>query len=95
MSAPRYHAGGIAGLAPNEYPTILQRNEEVLRASDPRNVLNGGTGIDTPATPQNLKIINMIDNGSVVSEGLSTQAGEKAFFNFIRANRTGLKQILG
>lgn len=96
--APRYHTGGIAGLAPDEYPAILQRNEEVLRANDPRNVLNGGKAAQGEAGAQGgqpIKIINMIDSGSVVSEGLSTPSGEKAIFNFIRANRTGLKQILG
>lgn len=92
-NAPRYHGGGLPGLAPDEYPAILKKNEEVLTANDPRNVLNGGMAGGS-AAPQGVKIINMIDSGSVVSEGLSTQSGERAFFNFIRANRTGLKQIL-
>lgn len=93
--APRYHGGGIAGLAPGEYPAILKRNEEVLTQADPRNVLNGGLP-QSQAAPvqQTTKIINMVDSGSVVSEGLSSQEGERAIFNFIRANRTGLKQIL-
>lgn len=94
--APRYHAGGIAGLAPNEYPAILKKNEEVLRDDDPRNILNSRPATSQqPAAAVGVKIINMIDSGSVVSEGIATQAGEKAVFNFIRANRTGLKQILG
>lgn len=92
-NAPRYHGGGIAGLAPDEYPTVLKRNEEVLTADSPRNILNGGAQGGS-AAQQGIKVINMIDSGSVVSEGLSTQAGEKAFFNFIRANKTGLKQVL-
>lgn len=40
--APRYHAGGLAGLMPGEVPAILKAGEEVLTASDPRHVLNGG-----------------------------------------------------
>lgn len=32
-AAPRYHNGGIAGLAPNEVPAILERGEEVLTRS--------------------------------------------------------------
>lgn len=92
-NAPRFHGGGIPGLSANEYPAILKKNEEVLTESDPRNVLNGGkTGSQT--SPMGLKIINMIDSGSVVSEGLATREGEKSIFNFIRANRVGLKQIL-
>lgn len=96
MGAPRYHTGGgLAGLAPDEVPAILRRNEEVLRADDPRHVLNGGKASAAGLQQQAIKIINMIDSGSVVSEGLATREGEQSFFNFIRANRTGLKQILG
>lgn len=92
--APRYHGGGIAGLAPDEYPTILKRNEEVLTQSDPRNVLNGG--LSNGAAPQtNMKIINMIDSASVVSEGLSSQDGERAVINLIRANKTAIRSIIG
>jgi hypothetical protein len=40
--APRYHAGGLAGLKPNEIPAILMggpkgMREEVLTAADPRH----------------------------------------------------------
>jgi tape measure domain-containing protein len=42
--APRYHYGGIAGLKPNEVPTVLERNEEVLPTSDPRHRFNLGSG---------------------------------------------------
>jgi DNA-binding ferritin-like protein len=97
VGAPRYHTGGIAGLAPNEYPAILEKNEEVLKKSDPRNVLNGGASRGAAPVPmkQDIKIINAIDSGSMVSEGLSSQEGQKAIFNFMRANRTNLKTILG
>ena len=36
-AAPRYHGGGIAGLAPDEVPAVLQRGEEVLTKRDPRH----------------------------------------------------------
>lgn len=42
IGAPRYHAGGFPGLAPDERPIIAQVGEEVLRRNDPRNRLNGG-----------------------------------------------------
>ena len=92
-NAPRYHSGGVVGLAPNEVPAILQRNEEVLAADDPRNVLNGGGG--SPAAVQDIKVINMVDSASVVSEGLSTSEGTKAIFNVLRANRAQIKQLVG
>ena len=40
--APRYHGGGIAGLAPDEVPAVLRRGEEVLRQGDPRHRDHGG-----------------------------------------------------
>lgn len=89
-NAVRYHSGGIAGLKPNEVPTILEKGEEVLTENDPRHINNGGGVSSTP-----IKIINTIDSGSMISEGLSTQEGERAFFNMVRANKASLKQILG
>lgn len=96
-NAPRYHTGGVAGLAPDEYPAILKKNEEVLTTNDPRNVLNGGLNSGQPATPvvQDVKVINTIDSGSFVSEGLSTPEGTRAIFNFVRANRSQFKQLIG
>jgi hypothetical protein len=47
VGAPRYHSGGIAGLAPDEVPAILRRREEVLTEDDPRhrdNLTTGGGG---------------------------------------------------
>lgn len=93
-NAPRYHTGGVVGLAPNEVPAILQRNEEVLATDDPRNILNGG-GAGGVAAPQDIKVINMVDSASVVSEGLSTSEGTKAIFNVLRANRAQIKQLVG
>lgn len=97
IGAPRYHKGGIVGLQANEVPAILQKNEEVLSKSDPRNALNGGgaSANSSVTQPQNIKIMNMIDSSSVISEGLSTQEGTKAIINFMRANRTQLKSVLG
>jgi hypothetical protein len=41
-NAVRYHTGGIAGLRPDEVPTVLQKGEEVLTRDDPRHRYNGG-----------------------------------------------------
>lgn len=45
-NAPRYHGGGIAGLKPNEVPTVLLKGEEVLTEDSPRHIknFNGGSG---------------------------------------------------
>jgi hypothetical protein len=41
IGAPRYHSGGVAGLAPDEVPAILQRGEIVLSRDQ---VANAGAG---------------------------------------------------
>lgn len=83
--APRYHSGGIAGLKPGEVPAILERGEQVI----PRDQV--GQGGQMP----NIKIVNSFDSSSVVSEGLSSSAGEQAFINLVRRNKSAVKSILG
>lgn len=88
-NALRYHDGGIAGLKPGEVPAILQKGEEVLTADDPRHVVNGGGG------SANVKIVNAIDAGDFVSQGMSTKVGEQAILNFIRANSRAVRSAMG
>jgi len=80
----------------DEYATILQKNEEVLTKSDPRHIFNmGNSDAQSQPTVQNIKVVNTIDSGSFVSEGLATGEGQKAFMNFIKANRSTIKTFLG
>lgn len=89
--ATRYHSGGLIGLAPNEVPIIAMRNEEVLTEDDPRHRNNGGlSGKSITA-----KIVNMIDSGDMLSQGLETEAGEQSIMNFIGRNAGALKARLG
>lgn len=88
-NAYRYHTGGIAGLKPNEIPAILKRNEEVLTESDPRHRNNGGAAM-APV----IKVINTIDAGSYISQGLASKQGEQSFMNMLRANKSTIKGIL-
>ena len=96
-SAPRYHTGGIVGLAPDEYPAILQKNEEVLSASDPRNVLNGGGGISNKqqAMPQDVSITNYVDATSFMAAAAATPAGRKVIMNVLSAERSQLRTLVG
>lgn len=89
-NAIRYHSGGIAGLKPDEVPTVLQKGEEVLTASDPRHRNNNGS------TGQQIgvNIVNTIDAGEAVSEGLASQPGTKTLLNVIRMNRGAIKRML-
>lgn len=96
--AMRFQNGGLPGLRPGEVPAILHKNEEVLKGSDPRNVLNGGKadkGEPGQGQKMDLKIVNLIDSGEFISQGLGTAPGQQAFMNFIRANRTAVKAQLG
>lgn len=89
--AVRYHTGGIAGLRPNEIPTILERGEEVLPANDPRHAANGG---GSGSTPLQVKIVNTIDSESVLREALSTTAGQKVLVNAIQAQKSSVKSVI-
>lgn len=89
--ATRYHSGGIAGLAPNEVPAILLRNEEVLTEDDPRHRANGGLGASGKGS---VKVINVFDPADALDRGLETEKGERSFFNFVRRNSGTFKALL-
>lgn len=88
--AKKFHDGGLPGLAPSEVPAILKKGEEVLTNDDPRNILNGGLG----GGKQDIKVINTIDAGDFVSQGMNSKVGEKAVLNFIRANATAVRNAM-
>lgn len=84
--APRFHSGGMAGLAPNEVPAILQKGEEVLTADDPRHAQNGGGA--------GYRILNVIDP-NLVADYLDSAAGERTVMNIISRNGGQVQQIIG
>lgn len=92
--APRYHTGGIAGLAPNEYPAILKRGEEVLTKDSPRNVLNGG--LQQPSNSQQNQGVRfvLVDDRSRIPEAMSSAEGERVVVQTIRRNAATIKQML-
>jgi tape measure domain-containing protein len=96
-NAVQYHNGGIAGLRPNEVPTILERGEEVLTSSDPRHRFNIGQAADNnnAAPAMTPKIVNAFDTASFLEAALNSKVGERAILNFVRANPGAFKQALG
>lgn len=78
---PRYHNGGISGLAPDERPAILRDGEEVLRADDPRHRRNGG-GSGGGAMPQ---VTNNFTVGDNVSRATQDQIAQRAYEGARRA----------
>lgn len=93
-AAPRYHSGGVAGLAPDEMPAVLKRNEEVLTEDDPRHRFNGGLNGGAGGITNEVSIINTIDSESVVAAGANTRAGRQSIFNAIKADRSSYKKLL-
>ncbi|WP_420383655.1 tape measure protein [Novosphingobium sp.] len=93
--AIRYHTGGVAGLKPNEVSTVLERGEEVLTASSPRHINNlGKSNASGEPRPQDIKIVNAIDPGHMMSEAMGTAKGQKAIVNFIRGNARAVNTAL-
>lgn len=55
LTAPRYHTGGLAGLAPDELPAILKRGEAVLTPEQMR-ALGGSMGRES-RSPQPINVV--------------------------------------
>ena len=88
--APRYHSGGIAGLAPDEVPAILRRGEEVLTAGDPRHRFNGGAGGGGGAGRVTTPIVAIGD--AAIADALAGAAGENIVLTHVRNNWGGLSR---
>lgn len=92
--APRYHSGGIAGLAADEVPTILRRGEEVLTRQDARHRYNGGLGAQSDGQRKNLRII-MVDDQRRVADYLNSPEGDEVQMEFISRNAGAIREVLG
>lgn len=86
-NAPRYHAGGIAGLAPNEVPSVLLRGEEVLPESSPRHINNAGSG-------QMGLNLTLVDDRASLGQFLSSSEGNKTLIEQIRRNSGTIRRVL-
>lgn len=95
VGAPRFHTGGMPGLAPDEYPIIAQKGEEVITRQDPRNRLNGGASTSEVGAPGGATNVHFhADAPSFFSAGLQSRPGQKDMFAFFTANKQSLKSIL-
>lgn len=93
VGAPRYHSGGIAGLAPDEVPAILRKREEVLTKDDPRHRDNLRPASTEP--PQvNVRVVNVVDEKDTAAGYLGSAEGERTVMNIIRKNRQTLREIV-
>ena len=55
--------------------------------------LGGGGGGAPPNV--DVKVVNAIDSGDFVSQGLGTSVGQKAILNFMRDNAGAVKSAIG
>jgi len=92
-NAPRYHSGGVAGLAPDEYPTVLQRGEEVITRRDKRHRYNGG--LDTEAKRSTPQRFIFVDDQRKGEELLRSAVGEEATLLNIGKNPGAVRELLG
>lgn len=95
--APRYHSGGVVGgIGNNEYRAILEKNEEVLSKTDPRNVLNGGLAAMAGAGGGGSMASRfvLVDDRAKVPEAMNSPEGEQVTMVHLRRNVATLRQLL-
>ena len=95
-NAPRYHSGGVVGLRADEQPSILQKGEEVLSKSDPRNVMNGG-GNGGGGGGGNIQqtLVATLDPDSVIQHSKNSGGLKTAVFDILAENPGETKQLIG
>ena len=95
-SAPRYHEGtsGV-GLSRDEQAAVLKRGEEVLTEDNPRHIKNWAGGAPVTVKEGDIKIINTLDPGEFIEKGLTTQRGQRAITNYMRANQSAVRSATG
>lgn len=91
IGAPRYHSGGIAGLAPNEVPAILKKGEIVI---PPEKMRSRGTQGNV-----NVSIKNESGQALAVTKATSSQDMSGTILEIvidgIARNRMGLRDMMG
>lgn len=94
-AATRYHSGGVAGLRPNEVPTILEKGEEVLTRSDPRHRWNGGMGAGEEGSGGKMALTQVLAIGErEIVEAMNNAAGDKLILTAIRRNRASVRTMI-
>jgi hypothetical protein len=83
--AQRYHNGGVAGLAPNEVPAILEKGEQVISARGAAAASKGVSSI------RNV----LVTDKNFVPDAMASSEGEKVILTYIKRNQAMLKQMFG
>ena len=75
----------------NEVAAILEDDEEVLTADDPRHIRNGGA---SGPSSKAVKIINAFDAVDMLEQAMASGRGEEVLLNFVSANKDAFKGAL-
>lgn len=94
QQAVRYHSGGIAGLRPDEVPTILKKNEEVLTEQDPRHRFNTEEKSGSSKQAQPIKQVLVLDPKDLAN-ALSSSRGEQVVLTHLKNNAATVRKMLG
>lgn len=86
-NAPRYHSGGLPGLASNERTAIVETGEEILRRDNPRHIMNGGG--QSESSIRNILLFDEKD----IPEAMANSHGERVVIQHIKRNATALRQL--
>ena len=98
FNATRYHSGGIAGLRPNEVPTILERGEEVITKSDVRHRMNGGIesggvrGAGSGGGRTQTQVLAIGDKE--IAGAMAGASGRDVFITHLKREKETIRQIL-
>lgn len=84
-AAPRYHTGGVAGLAADEVPAVLQKGEEVLTRQDPRHRMNGGLSGEG-GNDAGTRVV-LVDDERAALKWLDSPAGERIIVKHMQRNQ--------
>lgn len=94
QGAQKLHTGGMPGLARDEVPTILKRNEEVLTADDPRHVQNGGKNAGSSRSSVTNQRIVLVSDERDIHAAMASAQGEEVTVQNIRKNIPTIRQML-
>jgi len=92
-AAPRYHSGGIAGLAPNEVPAILERGETVRTQQQERALaarLDAGSG-----GPSRVATPMVVIGDDAVASAMASAAGTDVIVTTVMSNWQRIQQGAG
>lgn len=98
-NAVRYHAGGTAGLAPNEVPTILERGETIRtqqqEAALQQQLQSAGAAGAAAGAGKGISIRNvLVADPNFIADGISSAQGETATMAVLQKNKSTIRQWL-